>query len=121
MLAPMRWILLGSMGLAVAGCAGQLQWEKPGADREAAKQELRDCRRAATAEAWRISPRNVPMRYSSLSGARATGWTDPYFDRRGSDRMSDEKRITGICMRAKGYDLNPVPTELSPTSRPRST
>jgi hypothetical protein len=118
----MRGIVLGLMTLAVAGCAGSLQWEKAGADRETAKQELRECRRAATTEAWRISPANVPTRHRwPVSSGYHSSRPDPYFVRNDNDRLTNERRLTSFCMRNKGYELSPVPTELSPTSPPRST
>ena len=111
------------MVLAVGGCAGPRQWEKPGADREMANQDLRDCRRAAAIEARRIYPGNVPMRYPSpISSPHLSGRFDPYYVRRDTnDRVTNEVRLAGSCMRNKGYEFNQLPTEVSPTSRPRST
>jgi hypothetical protein len=56
-----------------------------------------------------------------LSSAHLSGRPDPYFVRRDNDRVTNEGRLIGSCMHNKGYELNPSPTELSQTSRPRST
>ena len=115
----MRRVLFVLMACAgIGACAGPRQWEKTGADREMARQDLRDCRRAASNEAWRTSPDNVPQRYPSPS-AHLRGRADPYFSRRDNDRVANESRLIGFCMRNKGYELNASPTELSPPSRPR--
>lgn len=116
----MRGAFFVFIALAVAGCGTPRQWDKPGVDRQTAKQDLRDCRRAAAGEAWRAYPDNVPMRYPwPTSSAHQAGRPDPYFARRDSDRSYNEARLSNFCMRNKGYELNPSPTDISPTSPPR--
>jgi hypothetical protein len=108
----------------VSGCAvtQPRQWDKPGADREMARQDLRDCRRAATNAAWRSQHDYSIPRYTLPTGVYSNnpGRVDPYYVRREPERFTNEARLTSFCMRNRGYELNPVPTDIRPTSPPRS-
>lgn len=101
------------------GCAASQprQWDKPGADREMAQQDLRDCRRAATNAAWRSQhDYNIPRHTLAAGAYSPSGRVDPYYVRRDPDRFTNEARMTSFCMRNKGYELNAIPTDIRPTS-----
>jgi hypothetical protein len=105
------------VALAVAGCSSvPRQWEKPGADRETAKQDLKECRRAAANEAWSGYPDLASVRTPLSSSATPYGRSDPYYSRRDRDRTLNESRLTGSCMQNRGYEMNRAPTNIIPTS-----
>lgn len=101
--------------LSLAACAGTpREWEKPGADRAMAKQDLGDCRRAASAETF--SARS-DFGFPGFSRSRRSD----YFFRPSaldSDRGHSEQRLAMFCMRNKGYELTPVATEVVPATQP---
>ena len=97
--------------LSLAACAGPpREWAKPDADREAARQDLTLCRRAAAAEALRLQV--------DYSLPRFGFYYRPRFD---NDRAYNEQRLTSFCMRNKGYELAPEATnnifEMTPEER----
>lgn len=105
--------------LLLSACAAQpRQWDKPGADREMARQDLRDCRKASSYESRRLLLDNTASRLTLPTGAYSpAGRVDPYSLRRdSSDRFANEARLTAFCMRNKGYEFNPTPTDIRPTS-----
>ena len=102
--------------LPLAACAGTLrEWEKPGVDREAARHDLGECRRAASAEAFRMQS---DFGFSGFPRFRPgySARPDYFFRQQGfySDRVYDEQRLAMFCMRNKGYELTPVQTEEAP-------
>ena len=96
--------LLVALLLALAGCATPERWEKAGVSAEMTSTDAVECRRSASQEAFLYQ-----------SGAPPPLW----FYRRGywftwqqsqeSDRFYAENRLTAFCMRAKGYELVPIP------------
>lgn len=103
--------------LIASGCAAQSrQWDKPGADRATAQDDLRDCRRAAKNVAWRNQFDYGIPRYTLPGAYSPSGRVDPYYVRREPDRFGNEARLVSFCMRNKGYELNAVPTDIRPPS-----
>ena len=113
----MRAAVVLSILILASGCAAQpRQWDKPGVDREMAREDLRECRRAATNAAWRSQyDHNVP-RYPRATGVYPAGRIDSHYARRDPDRFTNEARLASFCMRNKGYELNAMPTDIRPPS-----
>lgn len=116
----MRQLLALAALLPLAACASgpPREWEKAGTDREMARQDLGECRRAASAEALRIQ-------YDGFVGF--SHFRSPYYGRGGyffrqqradSDRFYNESRLTNFCMHNKGYELNLVQTDGAPVTSP---
>ena len=99
--------------LPVAACSTvPREWEKPGADSAVAHQDLGDCRKAATAEAFRMQTDQYPFgfhRSRPFYGGFHRSWAA--FPDYGSDRLYNEQRLTAFCMNNKGYALTPVAPE----------
>jgi hypothetical protein len=93
----------------LAGCGTPSHWEKPGADLEATRADVRDCRRLASQEAFRQQAFDVGFaRYGS------PWWGYPhrpsyavFRSRLDTDRFYSDHRLTNFCMRSKGYELVP--------------
>jgi hypothetical protein len=101
--------------LPLTACAGPpREWEKPGADRATAKQDLGECRRAAAAEAYRMQPDYGGLRFRPAYFARPAFFRHSGFDY--YDRGYSEQRLIVFCMHNKGYDLTPVQDDAAPAS-----
>ena len=102
--------LMASVSMAsLAGCATPSHWEKAGADLEATRADMQDCRRQASQEAFRQHAFDV-----GFSRYGAAWWGYPrrpsyamFSSRLDSDRYYSEHRLTNFCMRIKGYELVP--------------
>ena len=102
--------LMASVPMAsLAGCATPSHWEKAGADLEATRADMQDCRRQASQEAFRQHAFDV-----GFSRYGAAWWGYPrrpsyamFSSRLDSDRYYSEHRLTNFCMRIKGYELVP--------------
>jgi hypothetical protein len=90
--------LLGALLLALAGCATPERWEKAGVSAELTSTDAVECRRAASQEAFLYIP-SPPVIWP-----RRINWQYEQ-----SERFYAENRLTAFCMRAKGYDLVPIP------------
>ena len=97
MLMRMRFFVLLALALVVAGCA-PMAYQKAGVSAQQAKADEQDCRSMAAREA-------LP-----LGALRPFGWRrygafgDPLLS-----RMQEESSLSDFCMRARGYNLQPVP------------
>ena len=100
----MRTLLLIAL-LSLAGCATAFrEWDRPGSDREAAKQDLVECRRAASGLtiSSQVDPLPLYPRYYGRASFRSGYDTDQGYY---------VQRLTNNCMRNKGYELNAVPAD----------
>ena len=114
----MRALLALLALLPLAACAGTpREWEKPGVGREAARQDLGECRRAASAEAFRMQS---DFGFSGFPRFRPGYSARPDYLLRqqalDSDRGYSEQRLAMLCMRNKGYELTPVHSEEAPAT-----
>jgi hypothetical protein len=120
----MRAVLMLPLLILLAACAGPKQWEKPDTDREAAKKDLGDCRRGARNYAWRAQT-DPAIGYGGRMLTPSTayhyvGRPDLRYPYRDDYRFYHENRLASLCMRDKGYELNPVPTKIAPPNPPAS-
>jgi len=100
-----RWI--AALAFFIAGCA-PMQWVKPDATPEQLAADMQQCEQAAWQEAsyrflgyrpfgpWLY--RGDPFFYHPVGP-----FFDPYYD-----RTLEEQRLANFCMRAKGYELEPL-------------
>lgn len=124
----MRAIFILPVAILLAACAGPKQWERPDTDRETAKKDLGDCRRAGRSYAWRAQTdggRIYPRMITPSTAYHYVGRPDLRYPYRDDYSFYNESRMTSLCMRDKGYELNPAPTNIvparPPASPPRST
>lgn len=88
-----------------------MQWVKPGATPEQVNRDAAECQQEAWREArWRsflyrpLGPTLLHDRF----GRPFAGWPySPFADPFG-DVFMEESRLANFCMRAKGYELQPV-------------
>lgn len=98
MFKGMRIMLPVAMALALAGCA-PMAYQKAGATPQQATVDEQDCRSMAAREA-------LPMWAWRPYGWRRYGYaSDPFLY-----RMQEESSLSDFCMRARGYNLQPVPS-----------
>ncbi len=108
----MRTLLALLALLSLSACGGlHRQWDKPGADREAVRQDLNGCRRAAATESLRYR-----AEYSLPRAGSYYGRGDFFQSRPDADRFGNEQRLTTFCMRNKGYELSVVPADIRPAT-----
>ena len=89
--------------LTLAACSAPTRWEKTGSDVKATADDLSACRHAARNDALAAQP-----------GPRTFALRDwVYYD---SGRTYSESRLTGSCMKHKGY--RPVTTASTPAQAP---
>lgn len=118
----MRLFLVIALVLSTAACAlPAREWEKPGIGREVVLNDLTECRRAASVEAWRRQLDYGLPRYGLFAPAHY-GRREPFFARQHQelDRFANEGRLASFCMRNKGYELIDSPVEITSPSLPRS-
>jgi hypothetical protein len=103
----MRFVVLAAV-LALSACA-QMQWARQ--DGSAAPQkEVEECEDAARAQVRArpyaypvVEPVIVQDSFGRMVAAYPPGpFADPY-----GDRFVEENRLTGACLRARGYELRP--------------
>ena len=102
--------------LTLAGCT-PLQWVRDGTppDPETLQKDASFCRQEAWREAqyraWAYRP-TAPVMIRDPFGRRFAAWPySPYPYPFGGDPFFDEARLADFCMRAKGYELVPVPAK----------
>jgi hypothetical protein len=99
------------ISLALTGCA-PMQWVKADADSAQADADLKNCQDQAWREAnWHslyYFGAVGPMVYNDSLGRRFLVWPyGPFADPFG-ERFMEESRLSNFCMRAKGYELEPL-------------
>lgn len=94
----MRTIVPIVAALALAGCA-PMAYQKAGVTPQQVTADEQECRSMAAREAW-------PM----WAWPRPYGWRRyPYFGDPMLNRMQEESSLADFCMRARGYNLQPLP------------
>lgn len=88
--------------LAVAGCT-PMAYQKAGVTSDRASVEEMECRSMAAREA------TPPLWY----WRPYYGWRRPYFGDPMLSRMQEEAGLSDFCMRSRGYQLVPVPSNPS--------
>jgi hypothetical protein len=99
--------------LVLTSACASLEWAKPGAGPEQLAADSQQCEMHAWREAqWNYMgyhPAFTPWMYRDGFGRPFAGRPfGPFYDRFG-DRYMEETRLANFCMRAKGYELAPVP------------
>lgn len=99
-----------ALAAALAACA-PMQWVKQDAAAGELETALAECQREAWREAqwraWAYQPM-FPFVYQDALGRRYVAWPgSPFADPFGSQFL-EESRLTNFCMRAKGWELEPL-------------
>jgi len=107
-----RPLLLPLAVLVLCACT-PMQWVRDGAvpATEALEQDVSACRQHAWREAqyraWAYRPIG-PITMRDGGGRRFIGWPYGPYPYSFGDPFFEEARLTDFCMRAKGYELEPV-------------
>jgi len=101
----MKPALIAIVVLAAAACASSAQWSKKDATAEQTQADLQACATAAEREVGKIPQPHPTMGPAVMQppGRRSVSPTGTFSDPEG-ERFMQETRLTGECMRAKGYE-----------------
>jgi hypothetical protein len=103
-------IFLVVLLLAAAGCT-PMAWVRQDAGPVQLDQDMAQCQQQAWREAswrsWFYRPLG-PSVVHDLHGRRLLAWPYSPFSDPFGDRFFEESRLAHFCMRAKGYELQPV-------------
>ena len=103
--------LILATSLILVACT-PMQWVKPGADAAMLSEDTAQCQRQAQREAWLHAPifqPMVPIILRDAQGRSFVTWRRPFaYDSLG-DQFREEQRLMDFCLRAKGYNLVPLP------------
>lgn len=98
MFMGMRLLVPLAIVLCLTGCT-PMAYQKAGVTQQQASVDEMDCRSMAAREAWPMWAWPRPY------GRRRY----PYFGDPLLNRMQEESSLSDFCMRARGYNLQPVP------------
>jgi len=98
MFMDMRFLVPLAIVLGLTGCT-PMAYQKAGVTSQQATADEMDCRSMAAREAWPMWAWPRPY------GRRRY----PYFGDPFLNRMQEESSLSDFCMRARGYNLQPVP------------
>ena len=108
---PRFRLLAPALLLLAAGCT-PMQWVREDANPEQVRQDEAVCRQEAWREAswraWFYRPFGPTIIRDRAGRPFVFSPYSPFGDPFG-DRFMDEARLASFCMRAKGYELVPVP------------
>ena len=105
----MKPVLIATVVLAAAACASSPQWSKKEASADQTRSDLLACSTAASREVAKIPQPHPSMGPAVMQppGRRSVSPAKTFSDPEG-ERYMQESRLTGECMRGKGYEQGPA-------------